>query len=299
MTPLSPRISRFSLGRWECYAIQESAPAVRQGIFAESLVYGAPSHGSARFEALTVAAATSRTCVLLCSEEPCQRILIEAGAGQQLYQGCPLLDALGALAIDPAEIDAVLLSHPHQGHAGGALTAAGQLVFPRARHVLSRQEWEFWQAEPNPPGDGGSPIARDRRPLLAALGPRLELVGPNQEIMPGMQALAAPGHTAGHLAYSITSEGHQLLCLGDAVLHPLHLSHPQWSARGDLRPEQAMVSRIRLLDHAVATAALVHAYHFSFPGLGYVAEEGACWRWVPVPAPEHLPMSPRPSRAGE
>jgi glyoxylase-like metal-dependent hydrolase (beta-lactamase superfamily II) len=299
MMPVRQRIRRFHVGRWTCYAIQESAPTIRQGLFTESLVYGAleraPSGGSARFDALRVAATTARTCVLACAEAPRQRILLEVGAGQRPRSGWSLLAALGALGVDPAEIDVVLLSHAHPGHVGGALTPDGRLAVPRARHVLARQEWEFWQAEADAPARGAAAgAARAIRGLLAAIGARLELVARGQEVALGIQALAAPGHTAGHLAYSLVSEGEHLLSLGDAVLHPLHLAHPEWSARGDLRPEQAMASRIRLLDRAVAATALVHAYHAPFPALGYVIEDGLAWRWAPVPTPKPISTAPLP-----
>jgi len=72
-----------------------------------------------------------------------------------------------------------------------------------------------------------------------------------------------------------------LLYLGDAVGHPIHLEHPDWNIATDVVPDQAITARRELLDRAAIDKALVLAFHFPFPGLGYVVPKGAAWAWQP------------------
>ena len=50
----------------------------------------------------------------------------------------------------------------------------------------------------------------------------------------------------------------------------------------DLLPEDAAATKRRLLDRAAADHALVHAFHFPFPGLGHVRRHGGGWVWEPA-----------------
>ena len=109
---------------------------------------------------------------------------------------------------------------------------------------------------------------------------QLELV--NLETVPGIRAVTAPGHTPGHMALEISSEGEQLLCIADLVLHPIHLEQPEWYAVVDFIPEQVVATRRRLLDWAAGRKALVLAFHFPFPGLGHVIQKGEGWKWLPM-----------------
>ena len=72
------------------------------------------------------------------------------------------------------------------------------------------------------------------------------------EIVPGVRAIPAPGHTPGHLAVLLASEGQQLLNLGDAAVHPLHLEHPEWENGFDLAAGRAVATRRALLERAAA-----------------------------------------------
>ena len=114
---------------------------------------------------------------------------------------------------------------------------------------------------------------------------RLILVDDGAEVVPGIRVVAAPGHTPGHVALSITSDGEQLLLISDLVLHPLHLEHPEWVPVFDMLPEEAAASKRRIFDRAAEQHALVFAHHFPpFPNLGRVRNHGAGWQWQPSPA---------------
>lgn len=117
---------------------------------------------------------------------------------------------------------------------------------------------------------------------VSELKGQLELVDHETEIVPRIQAIAAPGHTPGHMALAISSGGDQLLCISDAALHPIHLEQPEWYAAVDFAPEQVVATRRRLLNRAAAEKTLVLAFHFPFPGLGHVVQKGDGWQWQPI-----------------
>jgi glyoxylase-like metal-dependent hydrolase (beta-lactamase superfamily II) len=104
------------------------------------------------------------------------------------------------------------------------------------------------------------------------------------EIVPGVHAISAPGHTPGHMALAIVSEGEQLLDLVDVVGHPIHLEQPQWSMLVDDQPEVAERTRRALLERAAAEQSPILAYHFDFPGVGYVQKQQDEWKWQPIVA---------------
>ena len=94
--------------------------------------------------------------------------------------------------------------------------------------------------------------------------------------------MPAVGHTPGHLVVSISSAGEQLLFISDLAAHPLQVERPDWRMVFDLSPDQAAATRRRVLEGAAGEGVLVHAFHFPFPGLGHVVQEGRGLRWKPV-----------------
>jgi glyoxylase-like metal-dependent hydrolase (beta-lactamase superfamily II) len=150
-----------------------------------------------------------------------------------------------------------------------------------------KDEWDFWTSEPNlaeldVPKHIKELLITTARNNLPPIQRQLDLVDHETEIVPGIRAIAAPGHTPGHMAVAIASDNEQLLYLSDTVLHQIHLEQPDWYTAVDFAPEQAVTSRRLLLDRAATEKALVHAFHFPFPGLGYVTQKGEAWQWQPI-----------------
>lgn len=272
---------RFAIGRFECFALSDGVGTKGRRPFVGSVHSGLGDGAQADESIPTTSYSAPRTCLLV--RTPRTSVLIDTGAGP-LGRGSDqgrLLRILPLADISAGDVDMVILTHAHPGHAGGTLDGSGHAAYPAARYTLATDEWEFWTGRPDLRSRRLQHMADRIYAGLSELQNRVALVAGGDEIVPGIRAIAAPGHSAGHLAISITSEGEELLCMGDVVLAPRHLEHPSWYARYDLRPEQSVTSRIRLLDRAAASGALVHAYHFPFPGLGRVRPEGRAWRWEP------------------
>lgn len=217
------------------------------------------------------------------------RVLIDAGAGSMAPTTGKLIPNLRAAGIEPEEIDTVVITHAHPDHVGGAIDQAGQPTFPKARYVLCKDEWEFWTSEPDLSPLPVADYIRDlilscARNVLPAIRDQVDVIDAEAEIVPGIQAMAAPGHTPGHMAVVVSSGGEELICPADAAIHPLHLEQPSWYAAVDLLPGQGLTSRRRVLERAAANRSLVHAFHFPWPGLGHVVAKGTAWQWQPIEA---------------
>lgn len=213
------------------------------------------------------------------------RVLVDTGAGGLAPSTGKLLRNLQAAGITPEDIDTVILTHGHPDHIGGNTDDKGRLAFPDARYVMWKEEWDFWtsgQAEAKLDEHVREVLLKFARRNLPPIQGQLELVDHETEIVPGIRALAAPGHTPGHMALAISSKGKQLLCISDVVLHPIHLEQPEWHAAVDFAPEQVVATRRKLLKRAATEKALVIAFHFPFPGLGHVSQKEATWQWQPI-----------------
>lgn len=132
---------------------------------------------------------------------------------------------------------------------------------------MARDEWEFWTSDEELaalPQELTAP-ARAHLPPLANHG-RLDTIDGERDVLPGVRVIPAPGHTPGHVAIVVTSGGDGLLFMGDAVVHELHLNHPEWLSPIDLIPNLSVATRRRLGERAARENLTVVAFHVSRHG---------------------------------
>jgi glyoxylase-like metal-dependent hydrolase (beta-lactamase superfamily II) len=214
--------------------------------------------------------------------------LIDTGAGLALAEeaGEPvgrLPQALAAAGVAADDVALVLLSHAHPDHIGGLTTANGtgrRLVFPRARHVIGRAEYQYW-TRGQVPADFAwmGELARQHLVPVEQAG-LLDLVEGEQEVAPGIRVVPAPGHTPGHLAIGVTSGSQQAIFLADAVLGEANFAHPGWTSVFDTDRAQAARTRRQLLDAAARATAIVAGYHLWGPGMA--ERHAGAYRWEPL-----------------
>jgi glyoxylase-like metal-dependent hydrolase (beta-lactamase superfamily II) len=279
---------RFRVGSIDCVAIADGT----NGYKASTLFADAPAEEvSRRVEqegASPENVVLAYTCLVISTSG--RKVLVDTGIGQGVVATAgALVRNLASAGIEPSQIDTVVLTHAHPDHIGGVIGGDESFVFPNARYVVSSREWDFFTSEDNLRKFGtgailGSPglegfIAGVARRNLSAIRERVDLVGDDQEVAPGVRTVAAPGHTPGHTGLIIESGGDRLLHLVDTVLHPIHLEQVDWHAVVDLDREEAAATRRVLLDRAASERMPVLIYHFAFPGLGLLARRGNGWQW--------------------
>jgi glyoxylase-like metal-dependent hydrolase (beta-lactamase superfamily II) len=185
--------------------------------------------------------------------------------------------------IKPGDIDAVVISHAHIDHIGGIVDANDKPLFPNAQYYMTQSDFDFWTDESKAGGPLKDFIVHARKNLLPVRD-RIVFIKDGQEFLPGVQAIAAPGHTVGHTVFMVTSAGKSFCFMGDLSHHAvLLLEKPRMEFSYDTDPKQAADTRVKLLGMLAANKTAVMSYHFAWPGYGHVAKAGDGFHYYPEP----------------
>lgn len=284
---------RFTVGRLSCAVISDGqmTPPWEPPLAAFfTPAAGVPDH---ELHAALAAAGRLKTtiscgynCVLV--ETSNGHAVIDTGLGARfLGYGPPieplvgrLGDGLASAGVPPAELAAVVFTHLHQDHCRGA-TWSGELTFPCATGFAHAAEVAFWSGA-EAAGAAADEHMASAREAIRLFGDRLRTFDHHAEILPGVRIVDAAGHTPGHSAVLLESDGERLLCVGDLFYDQLQLSRPGWSTPWDHDSARAVRTRRRLLDRAADEHLLIHAYHMPFPGLGAITRHRDAYRWHPL-----------------
>ncbi len=217
------------------------------------------------------------------------KVLIDNGMGPYLGpSGGHLPDHLRNLGVAPEEIDTIIISHAHLDHVFGTLAPDGSQVFPNARYVIGEQEWAYWMKPDIKlgnllPEEFKQMIVEGAKRHLGGIKERVEFVKPGQEVVTGITAVEAFGHTPGMLAFNISSGSESLFYSADALHHfALSVVHPEWHVGFDNDQELGAHTRLRVLNQVIAERSLVLVPHFPFPGLGHITQQGQVRNWEPT-----------------
>lgn len=180
--------------------------------------------------------------------------------------------ALAQAGYTPDQIDIVVITHMHGDHIGGLMNGDTP-TFPNARYITGSVEFDAWAAMEN---DG---FESKVRPLAE----QMSMIGDGDSVASGITAMAAFGHTPGHMTYMIESEGQRLLVAADFANHYVwSLGYPDWEVKFDMDKAAAAKTRRRVLDMLAADGIPFIGYHMPWPGMGYVEAQGDGFRYVPT-----------------
>ncbi len=215
------------------------------------------------------------------------KVLLDTGMGDITFPGNEpdngrLLSGLEAIAVSPEDITDVILSHGHPDHIGSC-SRNGEPMFKNAHYHLPPNELEFWTQKP---GDEQSFMNMMLSVGVAQLEPIRSLIQPyatDEEIVPGITAISAPGHTLGHHAFLLHDGDDKLLHLMDAAVHYLvGPEEPDWALAVEMDQTAAADTRRKLFKQASEENLMVAGYHFPFPGIGKIIPQQHAWRFVPM-----------------
>ena len=159
------------------------------------------------------------------------------------------------------EVNVVVHTHLHGDHVGWNLRYSGGMPAPyfrRARYLVPRLDWDHFN---KPDVLAAHPYIKTQVLPLQRLR-KMELIEGEHNITDEVSTLPTPGHTPGHQAILITSQGEKAIIAGDVLHSKVQVQEPGWCAEVDLNKDQSRQSREALLDRAEREGYVVAAGHF-------------------------------------
>ncbi|MGB3178578.1 MAG: MBL fold metallo-hydrolase [Albidovulum sp.] len=262
----TPLFSRFMLGGFEVTTLLAGTRPVEdpQSIFGMNVSPEAFAETSAAaFIPTNVAQFFFTPTVINTGEE---LVLFDTGLNP-----AGITAALGAAGYAPDQVDTVVITHMHGDHIGGLAGDAGP-TFANARYVTGAVEHNHWM------GAGNEGFDAKVRPL----NDQMSFLDDGGAVSPGITAMAAHGHTPGHMGYMIESGGKGLVLIADTANHPVwSLEKPDWEVKFDADKAAAAATRRKLLGMIAADRLPFIGYHMPFPATGFVEAAGDGFRYIP------------------
>ena len=182
--------------------------------------------------------------------------------------------ALAAAGVTPDQVTVVVITHMHGDHIGGLMGADGTTpTFANARYVTGAVEHNAATEA----GDEG--FLKN----VAPLNDRFTFLEDGGSPVSGVTAMAAFGHSPGHMVYQVESEGQRLMVTADTPNHYVwSLQRPDWEVRFDRDKAAAAAVRKQVFGMIAADRIPFIGYHMPFPGVGFVEAQGEGFRYVPA-----------------
>jgi len=215
-------------------------------------------------------------------------VLVDAGAaacfGPTLGQ---VEQNLRASGYAPEQVDTILMTHLHPDHVCGLVDENGEAVYPNAELRASEGDADFWLDE-----ERSQALPEEERAFFTmaqeAVAPyqeagRFSPFAPGDELLMGIVARDAHGHTPGHASFMLNSGDDAMLVWGDVVhSYGVQFADPSVAIEFDSDPEQAVHTREAVLERAVDEKHWVAGAHMPFPGIGHIVEDEEGYRWLPI-----------------
>jgi glyoxylase-like metal-dependent hydrolase (beta-lactamase superfamily II) len=213
-------------------------------------------------------------------------LAFDCGTGGQMSPTSGQMAAnMRVAGIKPEDVTHVVQTHFHGDHINGLTTADNVAVFPNAEIVVPEVEWAWWTGAGNetrsPEGQRGNFANTTRR--FAPYAGRIRHLAAGAEVVPGVRAQAAYGHTPGHTLFHVADGSQQLLVLADTTHRPeLFVRRPDYYSLFEFDAAMAAQTRKQVLDQVATDRVQVVGYHFPFPATGFIGRDGSGLRYVPA-----------------
>ena len=265
--PLRPMVNRVKLGAFEVTTILDGTWA-REGLH--------PLFGANATADEVAALAASNGLPTGEAEFTFVPIVVNTGSELVLFDTGLNAEATGA-ALEAAgystdQIDVVVITHMHGDHIGGMTKDDGSATYANARYVTGRAEYDAWASQDN-----------DRfKTKVEPFAEKMTFLEDGGSVASGLTAMAAFGHTPGHMNYMIEDGGTQMYLGADFANHyVLSLAQPDWEVKFDMDKPAAAATRKRILDMLATDKIAFTGYHMPWPGVGYVDKKDGTYSYVP------------------
>jgi methylmalonyl-CoA epimerase len=209
------------------------------------------------------------------------RLLVDCGIGDKMdakqrdiyavIRDQALDEALASVGLAADRVDAVLATHLHFDHFGGATVRRGGRLEPRfvrARYIIRAGEWE----------DATHPHERNRASYIPDDFVPLKVAGvvdfydEDRTIRPGVRVVRTGGHCPQHQIVFVESAGRTAVFTADLIPTTAHL-RDAWIMGYDLFPMETLAFKQRLIREAIDREYLIFFEHDPLIAAGYIREK--------------------------
>lgn len=192
-------------------------------------------------------------------------VLVDTGGGVFSSESTTtgqLLENLRRQGVAPEDVTDVFYTHMHWDHIGWSSTN-GEITFENATVHVHQDDWNYFMT-----GDAAFEKIHE---VAAPVESRVETFDSEVELIPGLIARPAPGHTPGTTIYLIQDGGERALLLGDTVHTVGELTEPEWLGLWDVDPVAGRIMRNKIAEELISTGDAFAPAHFPELAFGRLA----------------------------
>lgn len=204
-------------------------------------------------------------------------VLFDVGSGPDFVPTAGrLVEALSTIDVSPKDVTDVIFTHGHPDHLWGVLDDFDEPLFPNAALKMGQVEFDYWTdpATIDTIGEERQSFAAGAMRRLTAIGDLVERFDDGAEVLPGICAVATPGHTPGHMSFEIGTPDQGVFVTGDFVTSLAGFVRPDMGTATDHDPALAAQTRQAMLARVADEGWMILGYHLPNGGIGRVRREG-------------------------
>lgn len=219
-------------------------------------------------------------------------IVVDTGVGNGKPRSAARMNRLNTLVpawleaagVTPDMVTHVVMTHLHADHVGWNTVLEGDRwvpTFPNARYLMPKRDFEYFRQLSEAGGAAKDPSFTDSVLPIVQAG-LADFIDGQTEVADCLQVEDARGHTPGQVNYWLHSCGEVGVFSADIFHHPVQILHPGLNTAFCVLPDEAKATRLKFLNEASRTDALVMPCHFPPPHCGFIRRQGDVFAYEPA-----------------